>query len=149
VLFVIGSFAIIASGKHSKETNQIATEEDSTISKSDPKLGYLEKLEIRNIKISQDWSGSDGVFGEIKNHGDKTLTEVEITIYALDSNGEAVFEKTYHPVLVSINNFNNDGPLKPNYSRSFGCKMDDAPSEWARKVDVKITDIKFEEEDRL
>ena len=149
VLFVIGSVSFIASGKHSKDADKIATEEDSTIPKGDSKLGYLEKLEVRNIKISQDWSGNDGVFGDIKNHGDKTLTKVEITVYALDSNGMAVFEKTFNPVLVSSYSFNNEGPLKPNYSRSFGYRMDGAPSEWAKKVDIKITDIEFEEENQL
>lgn len=34
--------------------------------------------------------------------------------------------------------------LKPNYSKEFGVKTDDVPSDWAGKVEVKITDIEFE-----
>jgi len=40
-------------------------------------------------------------FGEVKNRGDRVLSEIEITIYYLDKNGLAIFEKQYYPVLVS------------------------------------------------
>ena len=89
--------------------------------------------------------GSVGVFGEIKNNGDRTLKEVEITTYCLDKNDKIIFEKTYHPVLVLENSFMMDNtPLKPNYSRRFGCKLDDAPSDWSKKVKVIVTDIEFQ-----
>ncbi len=38
-----------------------------------------------------------------------------------------------------------DKPLKPNYTETFGCKMDDAPSDWSGAVDVVIYDIEFTE----
>lgn len=108
---------------------------------------YIKNIIIRNVHIGESFLGETGVFGEIKNNGNKTLKKVEITIYCLDKSGNPVFEKDYHPVLVSdyIGISDANEPLKPNYSRKFGVKMDDAPSDWARKVRVEITDIEFEE----
>lgn len=89
--------------------------------------------------------GEAGVFGEIKNSGDKVLKEVEVTILCLGADGKPVFEKTYRPVFVSELGFSRDNtPLKPGYSRQFGVKVDDAPSEWSKKVDVKVTKIRFQ-----
>ena len=106
---------------------------------------YFDKIEVRNIHLGNDFLGAVGVFGEIKNNGDRTLREVEITTYCLDKNDKIVFEKTYHPVLVTEHSFMNDNtPLKPNYSRRFGYKLDDAPSDWSKKVKVAVTDIEFQ-----
>lgn len=109
------------------------------------KKAYFDKVEVRNIHLGADYIGRAGVFGEIKNNGDRTLTQVEITTYCLDKNEKVVFESTYHPVLVTENSFMNDNtPLKPNYSRRFGYKLDDAPSDWNKKVKVEVTDIEFQ-----
>ena len=106
---------------------------------------YFDKIEVRNIHLGNDFLGSVGVFGEIKNNGDRTLKEIEITTYCLDKNDKIIFEKTYHPVLVLENSFMMDNtPLKPNYSRRFGYKLDDAPSDWSKKVKVIVTDIEFQ-----
>ena len=66
-------------------------------------------------------------------------------IYYLDKNGKAVFEKSYRPVLVSDSgvSLRDHKPLKPNYSKKFGCKLNDVPSEWAGKVRVEVVDIEF------
>ena len=71
---------------------------------------------------------------------------IEITVYCLGAdNGKPVFEKTYDPVLVSGLSFGNSGqPLKPGYSRQFDVKLDDAPSDWNRRVDVKVTKVEFQ-----
>jgi hypothetical protein len=118
----------------------------STSAASDPEqAAYLSKVLVRNVSVSKSDLGEAGVFGETKNTGDRTLKEVEITIYCLGSDGKPVFEKTYHPVLVSGLSFGDSNlPLKPGYSRQFGVKMDDAPSDWSKKVDVKVTAVQFQ-----
>jgi len=127
------------------EASEKIKELDKEIESFKEKQSYIDKVEIRNIHIGKSILDEIGVFGEVKNHGDRTLKEVEITIYCLDENGKAIFEKTYHPVLVSeYSLFGDNEPLKPNYSRKFGVKLDDAPSDWARKVRVKITNIEFQ-----
>jgi ribosome-binding factor A len=106
---------------------------------------YFQNIEVRNIHTGRGVLGDMGVFGEVKNKGDKTLKRVEITTYCLDKDGKVVFEKNYTPVLISEYNFMGDNqPLKPNYTRQFGCKLSDAPSDWSGKVRVAVTDVEFE-----
>lgn len=106
---------------------------------------YLARVTVSGVRVARSVLDQTGVFGEIKNAGDRTLKEVEITIYCLGRDGKPVFEKAYHPVLVTDMSFGGEGkPLKPGYSRTFGVKMDDAPSDWTRKVDVKVTSVEFQ-----
>ena len=108
------------------------------------KKAYFDKIEVRNIHLGTTGSfDAIGVFGEIKNNGDRTLKQVEVTAYCLDKNDKTVFEKTYHPVLVT------NVPLKPNYSRRFNYELDNAttkllPSDWSKKVKVAVTDTEFQ-----
>ncbi|TET68640.1 MAG: DUF2393 domain-containing protein [Candidatus Aminicenantes bacterium] len=108
------------------------------------KQAYIDKVKILNLRVAETRFEGLGVFGEIKNTGDKTLTKVEITIYFLDKNEKPIYEKTYLPVLVTDFSIGDSKPLRPNYSEKFGYKTDDAPSEWTQKVRAKITNIEFE-----
>jgi hypothetical protein len=106
---------------------------------------YLDRVVVSGVHVARSVLGQTGVFGEIKNTGDHALKEVEITIYCLGREGKPIFETTYHPVLVTDMSFGDDAkPLKPGYSRTFGVKMDDAPSEWTKKVDVRVTAVEFQ-----
>ena len=119
---------------------------DEKIVKYKEKQVYFSNVEVKGVRIAKGYLGDTGVFGEVKNKGDKSLKSVEITTYCLDKDGKTVFEKTYHPVLISEYSFSmrDNQPLKPNYSRQFGCKLDDAPSDWGGKVRVEVTDLEFE-----
>jgi hypothetical protein len=113
--------------------------------KQDPAVrDYLSTMVLRNIKVGTSVLGDQGVYGEVKNNGARTLRKVEITVYCLDATGKPVFEKTFHPVLVSDFSIGDNQPLKPGYSRQFGFKLDDAPSDWSKKVDVKVTNVEFQ-----
>lgn len=106
---------------------------------------YLTKILVSKITVGKSELGGTGVWGEVKNEGDRTLKKVGITIYCLGSDGKPVFEKTFSPVLVTEMSFGGSNlPLKPGYSRPFGVKLDDAPSEWNKKVDVKVTQVEFQ-----
>lgn len=73
------------------------------------------------------------------------MNKGEITTYCLDKDGKVVFEKGYASVFVSGFSFMGDNqPLKPNYTRQFGCKLNDAPSDWSGKVRVAVTDVEFQ-----
>jgi len=114
----------------------------------DEKKAYMDNLELRNVKIGKGgtFGYTDVVLGEIKNQGDKILIKVEITIYGLDSGGKAVFETIDNNILVPKYLYSSDAsPLKPNYTRKFESRLDDTPSDWVMKVNVKITDIEFQE----
>ena len=117
--------------------------QDTFIEPYQEKTDYLKNVVVRNAHVGKSVLDEQGVWGEIKNVGNRTLEEVEITIYCLDKNGKSIFEKKYHPV-ASLSLFDDrDEPLKPNYSRKFGVNLDDAPTDWAKKVVVKVTDITF------
>lgn len=89
-----------------------------------------------------------GVKFKIKNKGDRTLNEVEITVYFEDSKGNVIAEEDYHPVLVSKYSYSNNKPLKPNYvwqqesGKFYQAKS--VPSEWKEgAITAKVTDIEF------
>jgi hypothetical protein len=112
---------------------------------SSEQTAYLSKILVSKVSVGNDTLGRTGVFGEVKNSGDQTLKRVEITIYCLGPDDKPVFEKTYTPVVVTEMGYGESNqPLKPGYSRQFGVKMDDAPSEWTKKVEVKVTQVEFQ-----
>jgi hypothetical protein len=113
---------------------------------SDPvKRAYLPQVVLRDVQKGESTLGELGVFGELKNTGSRTLAKVEVVLYCLDASGRRIFEKHYHPLLVldSSWSIDPDKPLKPNYSKSWGCKMDDAPSDWSGRVEIEIYDLTF------
>jgi hypothetical protein len=100
-------------------------------------------VSVSRVTVADGALGGRGVFGEVKNDGDRTLSSVEITIFFLDRNKTPIAETTYHPVLVStFSSGDADAPLRPGYSRKFGVRAD-APSDWAGTVDVKVTEVQF------
>lgn len=118
--------------------------ETAPIAAQDPEaVAYREKLLVRNVEVGKSPLGEDGVFGEIKNSGTRTLKMVRLTIYALDESDNPIFEKTYKPVVEKSPGAVPE-PLKPGYSRQFGVRFDDAPSEWSGKVRVKVTEVAFQ-----
>jgi hypothetical protein len=105
---------------------------------------YFDKVEVRNVSVEQDNLGQLGVFGELKNRGDRTLRAVAITVYSLDKEGNGIHEKTYYPVLVTEELDGDNQPLKPNYGKTFWYRIDGALSDWAKKVKVSVTDVEFQ-----
>jgi hypothetical protein len=118
-----------------------AKAEDSSAAKR----AYLGRVQVSNLRVAESVLGGLGVFGEVRNGGDRSLDEVEITIYFLDGVGRPIHETTYRPVFVSDFSFDPDvdKPLKPGYSRKFGVRADDAPSAWSQRVQVRVTAVEF------
>src|ERR1022692_1415894 len=48
---------------------------------------YLGKIIVKGVTVESIALGGKGVFGEVKNGGDRAMSKVEITIYCLDKNG--------------------------------------------------------------
>jgi hypothetical protein len=131
---------ILSSGCTKSNTTQSETNQ--------PKTSYYEKIIIRNIKAYESPITGTVVDGEVKNTGDKTLKKVELTIYFLDINGNAVSETKYNPVNFYEGVWVGDRttePLKANYSTRLYAYDLSPPSDWAGKVDIKITNIEFME----
>ena len=137
---------ILALSSRDDEAPKRIKELDEKIVKYKEKQAYFPNIEVRNVKIGKSILNETGVFGELKNKGDRSLKRVKVTTYCLDKDGKVVFEKDFPAVLVSEYSFGlrENKPLKPNYSQQFGYKLDDAPSDWSGKVRVEVTDLEFE-----
>ena len=87
------------------------------------------------------------VFGTIVNNGSKTLDEVTIRIYFLNSVGQRIGEKDFIPVLVTKDySMGDNTPIRPAYRKDFGYLIeDDAPSGWSKQIEAEIFDIRFSE----
>lgn len=125
------------------EPSSVSPTNKLTSTPNNDEAAYISQVSIRNVKVGPELRGQFGAFGEIKNDGNRTLERVQITIYCLNSEGKPIFEQTYAPVLAS-SSISREQPLKAGYSRQFGVRVDDVPSDWAKKVDVKVTSISFE-----
>jgi len=130
----------IATPSQSKASGTSGTE-SSTMTFEE--MAYLSKVSVSNVQVAETIMGGLGIFGELKNNGDKVLSKVEIKVEFLDSAGKVVMEETFLPVLTS--SWRDNSPLKPNFGRKFGgYDTDDAPSDWAKKVNVSVSQVKFD-----
>lgn len=133
------------------EVSRTALEETETAPVHDrpvldpQKQAYVDNILLKNVAVGKSVLNEQGVFGEVKNIGTRTLKKIQLMIYCLDNDGNVVFEKDYHPLFVSDSRWlmNEHKPLKPNYSRKFGCKLDDAPSDWSGQVRLEVIDLEF------
>ncbi len=136
---------VLPSSSEKVEASKKPKDLDEGIENIGEKQAYINKIRIINLKAAETRPERLEVSGIIRNLGNRTLNKVEITIFFLDKDGMPIFEETYSPVWVSEYSFGTSNkPLKPNYSRGFGYSIDDVPSDWAKKVKAKITDIRFE-----
>lgn len=136
----------MAASEATKRTAE-AEEAKEAVAKA-AQAAYFPSVEISGFKASKGktYGDEDAAFveGEVKNRGDRTLSQVEVTFVFLDASGKPVHEETYHPVLVTQLGFGRDNtPLKPNYSRRFKAGFKNPPSEWAGKMEAKITTVEF------
>lgn len=91
-----------------------------------------------------------GVDFKIKNSGQKTVIDITVTVYFKNEKGEIIFEDDFSPVSENSYSSNNRKPLKPNYiwqqEQGRFYSSEKVPSEWKEgEIDMKITNIKFEE----
>lgn len=110
----------------------------------------IDLYEVQSRYYKTDFEGTlPGVEFKLRNRGNRTLDEVEVTTYFLDSQGRTIAESKYYPVLVSGYSFGKEHePLKPNYiwqiERGKFYTAKNVPSEWKEgEVKAVITDIKF------
>jgi len=100
---------------------------------------YISKLQVNGVHAGGPVV-ENAVFGEIKNTGNRSLLNVGMIVYCLDSDGKRVFQKKFQ-----LFNENQHASLESGGIKEFGVSMDDAPLEWKHnKLDVKVTQVKFE-----
>jgi len=106
---------------------------------------YLPRIGVTDLKVSDSTKGNSRVTGTIRNAGDRTLDEVELTVYFVDDDGKPVFEDnkarpTFSkdwPVLVNSDRPGDQGkPLRPGETRAFTV---DIPQGF--DLDVELTKV--------
>jgi len=116
------------------------------------KKAYMANLELRNLTVGKGkkylfGSPNPGLFATLTNKGNRTLKEVEITVYFYNGKGAIVSEKKLYPVSVSKYRPGRDNdPLYSKKAKKIGYLVKEfAPSSWAGKVQMRVTDITFKE----
>jgi hypothetical protein len=131
------------SKKNEKKTTQVAKLDNK-------KKAYMANLELKNLMVGKGkkflfGSPNPGLFATLANKGNRTLNEVEVTIYFYNGKGAIVSEKKLYPVSVSKYRPGRDNdPLNPQKAKKVGYLVKDfAPPSWAGKVQMRVTDIVF------
>jgi len=139
------------SGKRKKNTKKF--EEDKKRQAQVAKLAninkaYMANLELRNLSVGKGkkylfGSPNPGVFSSLINKGNRTLKEVEITLYFYNGKGAIISEKKLYPVSVSKYRPGRDNdPLGPNSVKKVGYLVKEfAPASWGGKVQMRVTHI--------
>jgi hypothetical protein len=115
---------------------------------------YASKVEVANLKMDPPAKTWVKVSGEVKNAGDRALTELEVTIHFLDAAGKPVLEDdkarpSYiqaYPVLAhSAHAGGHAAPLAPGASRAFTIMVPQAYEvlEDPAAPAAKVTGIRF------
>lgn len=127
---------------------------DKEAQKIKEKQAYVRSVELYDVRAKYYKTYFDeetaGVEFKIRNKGNKTLSEVKVTVYFKDAFGRVIGEEDYYPVLSSSYSFGSNKPLKPNYiwqmERGKFYKAESVPDEWQEgNVVARITDIEFQE----
>ena len=90
---------------------------------------------------------SKGIFGLLKNNGDKTISQVELKFKLLDNDNKPVGEFVAQTINSSSLTSMPSKPLKTNHESNFAIPLHlKIPDAWGGKFDVTISDIKFSEQ---
>ncbi len=141
IMSVIVFIALLVLGLSMCGRSKDAPDEAET--KQAAREAYMPKLELTDVRVDHIWSDGKSVSGEIRNTGNRIVRKIEITIFYLDEEGRAIFERTHYPVLAPRWETDENKLLKPNYSQKFRYKLDEVPSQWSGEVLVKIVKIAF------
>ena len=92
------------------------------------------------------WSGPGLVDVEVKNNGDRTVSNVFVTVYFLDEDQKPIAENR----IMVMGGFTNPHSLKPNYSWRMEddvfYKLENLPSNVdVSRYDIQVTEVYFEE----
>lgn len=114
-----------------------------------PKIRLYELQAFNQPKSSYDKTIVPAVNFKLQNNGDKNLSMVEVTLYFKDTNGNVIYEESYHPI--SVRSWDSPSEaLKPGYiwqlERGNVYIASKVPTEWREGfITGKITDVEFQD----
>ena len=115
----------------------------STANKNKRDVSYFQNIEISDAKIGKTAQGEDGITGEVKNTGNKTVTTLSIRAAFLDKAGNKVSEADFPIVFANAADAESRQPLKPNDSRKFSVKVYD-PADLSREFKLYVMEADTE-----
>ena len=138
--------------KKSKKGESIKKKPVQVAKFTSAKKAYMAKLQLGKLTVGKGkkyrfGSPNPGLFATLVNKGNRTLNQVEVTIYFYNKKGAIVSEKKLYPVSVSKYRPGRDNdPLKPQKAKKIAYLVKEfAPPSWAGKVQMRVTDIIFKE----
>lgn len=140
----------LSMGKEAAKEGIAATEH--ALQSFTEKMNYLDKVSVTEFVATRIDTYKDedvpAIRISLKNVGNRTLNKVKAVVYFKDKNDKTIFEKEYHPVLVTEYSFRNNDPLKPGYVREMEkgkyYTLDSQLTEWEEgNASLKIVDIEF------
>ena len=140
-----------AVNKSRKEKEKKDVKKPVQVAKIDnKKKAYMATLVLKGLTVGKGkkflfGSPNPGLFATLTNTGNKTLNEVEVTVYFYNGKGAIVSEKKLYPVSVSKYRPGRDNdPLNSKKAKKIGYLVKEfAPPSWAGKVQMRVTDIVF------
>jgi len=142
-------------GEHvalSREAPSLQPELAARIALIDRRLAFLKterayaaEVEVRGLRRDTGTRSNfglpaEGVFGEVKNNGEQTITVLELQLKLLDKAGKPVGDRTVTIAFPGVKD-----PLLPNYTRPFGIAVDDPPSDWV-SVSASVSQLQLSRE---
>jgi hypothetical protein len=115
----------------------------SNSNKKQRDVSYLPSIEISGAKFGKTVEGEDGIVGEVKNIGNKTVKILTIRAAFLDKAGNKVSESDFPIVFADAADAESRQPLKPNDSRKFGFKVYD-PADLSREFKLYVMEANTE-----
>ena len=149
-----------ATTKSQKSQKDVKGKKDKSIKKkpvqvaklTSAKKAYMANMQLGKLTVGKGkkyrfGSPNPGVFATLVNKGNRTLNQVEVTVYFYNKKGAIVSEKKLYPVSVSKYRPGRDNdPLQPQKAKKIAYLVKEfAPPSWAGKVQMRVTDIIFKE----
>lgn len=135
-----------------KDFSEIEADYNSWLLKENYKQNFIKIYDEKAERIIEGSDGSlVGVNFKIRNLGDKDIAELKLNIYYLDSEGRAIYESFYEPLLDDMQSTESlNKILKSGYiwesKKNYVVNENFVPSEWIDgNIKIDIEDIIFEE----
>ena len=106
-------------------------------------VSYLPKIEIVDPKLGKTDNDEDGITGEVKNTGEKSVKVLSIRAVYLDEQGVKISESDFPIVYENSLEEESKRPLKPNETRKFGFKVLPPPN-WSNKFKLYVMEANTE-----
>ena len=121
---------------------QVETKKEKT--KFETNYDFLKVLNLRlGVGSYGDQEGS-GLFGNLVNEGDRTISIATLKVRFLDDSGKIIKFHEFFPV----NRFSwmDPKPLKPGESKEFGLLLEEIiPENWSGNFETKVSKIVFKQ----